>query len=269
MRAGIFQCAGGGLSPLERLDRLRSALHGQALDLVVCAELFMSGYDVGEEVATLAESCKGTFVNEVAAVAQETGCAIVYGYPERDGEQLYNAAACVAADGRLLANHRKLVLPPGFEDSYFTPGEGLTLFDFGGLRCAILICYDAEHPEAVRAAAEAGAEVVIVPTALVEQWSVVAFQVMPARAFENGVWLLYANHAGVENGSRYLGGSCILAPDGRDAARCDGEEALIIASLDRERVVTAQCRLPYLKDVQALRRRLSASPFRSDSGSVV
>lgn len=269
MQAGIFQCAGGGLSPLERLDRLRTALNGRALDLVVCAELFMSGYDMGEEVATLAETCDGPFAKEVAAVAQETGCAIVYGYPERDGERLYNAAACVAADGRLLANHRKLVLPPGFEGAYFTPGDELTLFDLGGLRCAILICYDAEYPEAVRAVAEAGAEVVIVPTALVEQWSVVAFQVMPARAFENGIWLLYANHAGVENGSRYLGGSCILSPDGRDAARSGGEQALIVASLEREQVMTAQRRLPYLRDVQDLRRRLSGSHFRRESGAVV
>lgn len=242
---------------MQRLERLRAALRGQDLDLVVCAELFMSGYDVGEEAAKRAEPCNGPFASQVAAVAQETGCAIVYGYPERDGERLYNAAACIAADGRLLANHRKLVLPPGFEGAYFTPGQGLTLFSLGGMRCAILICYDAEYPEAVRAAAEAGAEVVIVPTALVKQWAVVACQVMPARAFENGVWLLYANHAGVENGSRYLGGSCILAPDGRDAARVGGEEALVVASLDKEQVVTAQRRLPYLKNVQDLRRRLS------------
>ena len=42
----------------------------------------------------------------------------------------------------------------------------MTLFDLAGVRCAILVCYDAELPELVRATAEAGAQVIIVPTAL-------------------------------------------------------------------------------------------------------
>ena len=44
MRAAVFQCEGGGLGPEQRLQQLENALSGQGLDLVVCAELFMSGY---------------------------------------------------------------------------------------------------------------------------------------------------------------------------------------------------------------------------------
>jgi predicted amidohydrolase len=257
MRAGVFQCAGGGLTPDQRLERLAAALDGTELDLVVCPELFMSGYDVGDAIAALAEPRGGPFARQVAELARQTGMAIVYGYPERDGQVIYNSAACIDASGHVVANHRKLVLPPGFETTYFAPGAGLTLFDLAGVRCGLLICYDAEHPETVRAAAEAGAQVVIVPTALVQQWGTVALQLMPTRAFENGVWLLYANHAGSENNSRYLGASCIVAPDGKDAARAGAQEELIVADLDMARVAAMQARLPYLRDVKQLRRALA------------
>ncbi len=256
MRAGIFQCAGGGLTPLERLERLAAALEREPADLVVCPELFMSGYDVGDTLTDLAEPCGGEFAERVAKLARARNTAIVYGYPERDGERVYNAAACFDAAGRLIANHRKTLLPPGMEARYFVPGDRFSLFDLGGLRCAILICYEAEFPEAVRAAAEAGAKIVLVPTALVEQWGSVAFQMMPTRAFENGVWLLYANHAGTENGACYLGASCIVTPLGKDAARAGAGEELIRADLDLELVAAAQARLPYLKELGQLQNIL-------------
>ncbi|MGI9317577.1 MAG: carbon-nitrogen hydrolase family protein [bacterium] len=257
MRAGIFQCAGGGLTPRQRLDRLNDSLAGSALDLVVCPELFISGYNVGDALRELAAPLSGDYSERVAEIAISHHTAIVFGYPEIDGEQLYNAAACISADGLMIANHRKLLLPPGFELEYFQPGEQLTLFELFGMRCAILICYDAEYPEAVRACAESGAQVVIVPTALVDNWGSVAHQLMPTRAFESGVWLLYANHAGEENGFRYLGASCIVAPDGKDAARAGAEQCLIHYELNQELVSRARNRLPYLKDVKLLRKILS------------
>lgn len=113
---------------------------------------------------------------------------------------------------------------------------------------SILICYEVEFPEAVRIAAARGAEFVVVPTALVDQWGVVAERVVPARAFENGVWLAYANHAGHENGLDYLGGSKIVAPDGRIEADAGPQEELIVATIDPQRVKAAQQRLPYLRD---------------------
>lgn len=253
MRAGVFQCAAGGLTPDQRLDRLAVALKTERLDLVACPELFMSGYNVGDSINTYAEPVDGPFAGRVADLAKANGTAIVYGYPEKAGDSIYNSAACIDDTGQLIANHRKLVLPPGFESQHFEHGDALTVFDFKGVRFAILVCYDAEHPETVRAAAEAGAQVVIVPTALVDIWEVVALHMIPSRAFENGVWMLYANHGGNEEGARYLGASCIAAPDGKVAARAGEEEELICADLDINRVAAAQARMPYLSGLAKLR----------------
>ncbi len=259
MRAGIFQCAGGGLTPDQRLERLKVHLQQNNLNIIVCPELFMSGYNVGERVTALAESVDGEFAGAVSNLAEANETAIVYGYPERDGDNIFNSALCIGADGKVLANYRKMLPPPGFESTYFSAGDGPSLFEIDGIRCAILICYDAEFPESVRAVAAAGAQVVIVPTALVDNWRSVAFQLMPTRAFENGVWLLYANHAGEEGDAKYLGASCIVAPDGADRARAGDSEALIAAEIDIVANAKAQARLPYLADLHALKRKLSVS----------
>ncbi len=256
MRAAVFQGACAGMPPRDRAERLHGAIKGADLDLVVCPELFASGYNIGGALRERAEPCDGPFAEAIGKIAREHGTAIAYGYPERDGDTVYNAAAVIGPTGELLANHRKTILPPGFEPDYFTPGDTMTTFVLGDVRCCLMICYEAEYPEAVRAAAESGVQVVIVPTALVEQWQSVATRLMPTRAFENGVWLLYANHAGSENGAHYLGESCIAAPDGSDAARAGNGEELICAELDMKLVAAMQARLPYLRDIKALRAAL-------------
>ncbi len=256
MRAAVFQCAGGGLTPEQRLQRLSDAISGQQLDLVVCPELFMSGYNVGDALINLAQPSSGPFAEAIAALARSSNTAIAYGYPEQTTDGIYNSALCIDCDGELLANHRKLLLPPGFESRYFEAGQGLTIFNLNGFRCALLVCYDVEYPESVRAASEAGAELVIVPTALAGNWGLVANKLIPTRAFENGSWLIYANHAGTENDITYFGGSCIVAPNGEDAARAGSNEALIAAKLDLKTLAIARERLPYLHEIPGLREKL-------------
>jgi predicted amidohydrolase len=250
MYTAILQSETGALTQTQRLDLLTDTVSKNSFDLVVCPELFMSGYNAGDHLRLCAEHTDGPFFQKAAGLAKETSTAIVYGYPETEDDQLFNAAMCINAEGVRIANHRKLLIPPGFEQDYFNCGQHFTVFDLMDFRCALLVCYDAEFPETVRAAAQAGAQLVIVPTALGEQWPSVAHQMMPTRSFENGVWLMYANHAGVENGLRYLGASCIVAPDGKDAARADSHQQLIAAEIDIASAINAQKRLPYLVDLR-------------------
>lgn len=255
--AGIFQSDGAGLSPTQRLSGLATAIANRQLDLVVCPELFMSGYHVGNDLHDLAEPADGAFAAAVADLARQTGTTICYGYPEREAQAVYNSALVVSGDGEFLANHRKLAIPPGFEQDYFAFGDHLTFFQLGGIRFAVVICYDIEFPETVRAACLAGAEVVVAPTALGAQWDQVAHRVAPARAFENGCFVLYANHAGVEGDVTYAGASCIVDPVGRDLVRAGEAPQLISATLDADRVAAARHRLPYFADLVALRPKLA------------
>lgn len=253
MKLAVFQSASGGLSVPERLTKLAEAITQADCDLMICPELYVSGYNVGDAVRHVAENKSADFIQEAAALAKSTKTALVFGYPELEDSTLYNAALFIDASGNACANHRKLAVPPGFEGDYFAAGNAMTLFDFMGMKCAILICYDAEFPETLRKAAHMGVELVIVPTALVVNWSVVADKVMPTRAFENGVWLAYANHAGAEGDMDYYGHSCIVTPTGEDAARAGFAQQIIAADIDAEAVKIAQNRLPYLRHVKQLK----------------
>jgi len=227
-------------------------LSGQQTDLLILPELFLTGYNIGGKVSDWAEAADGPSAQAIAELARAHRVAIHYGFSERKGGGLYNSASCIGKDGSLLSTHRKLLLPPGFEGDHFSPGGSYTLFEIEGFKAATLICYDAEFPETFRAVAGAGAELVLVPTALGAQWGVVANTVIPARAFENGVYVCYANSCGHENGMGFFGGSCVIAPDGRELARAGAGEELLHASIDNQAIQAAQSRLPYLAD----RRRL-------------
>lgn len=145
-------------------------------------------------------------------------------------------------------HHRKLLLPPGFETTLFEQGDACSVFGLGGFLLSILICYDIEFPENARQAATAGADVIIVPTTLGAQWGVVSEKLVPTRAFENGVYNVYANHSGHENNMAYYCGSCIVAPNGQDLVRANSEYQVLTARLTKDKVVAAQKRLPYLTE---------------------
>ncbi len=113
------------------------------------------------------------------------------------------------------------------------------MLNYDGLKIGVVICYEVEFPESVRCAAANGAHLLLVPTALVSQWELVDSRVVPSRAFENGVWLSYANHVGHENGLDYLGGSRIVAPDGHIGALAGTVEELITTWINTQRVEAA------------------------------
>lgn len=242
----------GPQARLQWLADCLARLDGKEVDLLLLPELFLTGYNIGDKVSDWAECIDGPSARKIAALAALHNMAIHYGFAEREGERIYNAAACVDRNGHLLARHRKLLLPPGFEGDHFYPGETYTSFEIEGIKVATLICYDAEFPETFRAVASAGAELVLVPTALGAQWGVVANAVIPTRAFENGIYVCYANSCGTEDGMSYFGGSCVIAPNGGDLARAGAGEEILQAKIEKDAVKAAQSRLPYLIDRQNL-----------------
>lgn len=164
----------GPQARLAWLTAQLTQLESGAPDLLVLPELFQSGYNIGDKVVDYAEAPDGPFAREIAALARQYGVAICYGYAERQGDTLYNAAQCIDASGQQIGHHRKLLLPPGFEGDHFAPGTGSSQFQIGAFTVSFLICYDVEFPENVRHVALQG---------LILSWS-------PQRLAHNGVLCL-------------------------------------------------------------------------------
>ncbi|EOM77462.1 nitrilase [Rhodococcus rhodnii] len=231
---------------LAELDEAAARAVAGGAGLLVTPELFVTGYDIGDAVRELASP---STIDAAAVIAQRHGIAIVLGAPEQSGDLLYNTAFFIDDTGDIIARHRKSHLFGELDQRYFTAGDrAATLVDHRGVRIALMICYDVEFPENVRAAAAAGAHLVAVPTAQMTPFEYVAEHVVRTRAWENQVYLAYVNHDGHEGDTEYVGRSSIVGPDAGVLDSAVHGRALLTAVVDTEVVAEAQQRNPYLLD---------------------
>jgi predicted amidohydrolase len=182
-------------------------------------------------------------------VAGRHGLAVAYGYPERAGEDVYNAVQLISADGVRLAGYRKTHLFGCFERDHFAPGaQQVVQAELNGLTVGLLICYDVEFPENVRAHALAGTDLLVVPTAQMHPYQFVAESMIPVRAFESQMYVAYVNRVGPEGDFEFVGLSTLAGPDGVARARAGRAEQLVFADADPVFLAASREANPYLKD---------------------
>ncbi|MBA2812643.1 carbon-nitrogen hydrolase family protein [Streptomyces sp. KM273126] len=252
MRTALLQSSGrpGAVAEnLQVLDEAAGRAAAAGAGLLVAPEMFLTGYAIGDGIARLAEPADGDSADAIAQTARRHGLAVAYGYPERAGDQVFNSAQLVSADGIRLANYRKTHLYGCFERDHFTPGEQpVVQAELGGLRLGIMICYDVEFPENVRAHALAGTDLLLVPTAQMHPFRFVAESMVPVRAFENQMYVAYVNRVGREGEFDFVGLSTLAGPDGVAHARAGRGEQLLLADVDPAFLAASRRANPYLED---------------------
>jgi predicted amidohydrolase len=168
----------------------------------------------------VAEPIPGPTTARLADVARARKTYIVAGLVEREGTAIYNTAVLINREGRLVGKYRKVSLPyDEFEDG-FTPGSEYPVFhtDFG--KVGMMICWDSQFPDAARALALQGAEIILMP---IWDWSA---PLVLARALENQVFIVT---------SCYGEPSVILDPHGEQVASATEEGTAAIATIDLNR----------------------------------
>lgn len=254
MRVALYQCEPLPLDVsgnLTRLERQAQAAAAQGAQVLVCPEMFLTGYNIGARAcAELAQAQDGPAAQRIAEIARQYAIAILYGYPERSVEQrVYNAVQLIDSRGERSSNYRKTHLFSELDKSMFSAGEDLgPVVELNGWRLGMLICYDVEFPENTRRLALAGAELILVPTANMAPFDFVCDVTVRARAFENHCYVVYANYCGSEGEIRYCGLSSVCAPDGSRPALAAQDERLLIADLDRVQLAQARTVNDYFKD---------------------
>lgn len=242
---------GGVEAGLKLLEAAAAEAAEAGATMLVAPEMVLSGYVIEADGAhAAAQPADGPAMAAAGAIARRSGVGLCFGFPERgrDG-RVYNAAAVVDSSGNRRAVYRKTHLFGPVDRTQFSAGETLSpVVDIDGWGVALAICYDIEFPEVVRAAALAGADVILVPTANMEPYRSVCTRIVPARAEENGVYVAYCNYVGREASFEYCGLSCIVGPDGADLDRAAAEPALIVADLSKERLDAARRAVTYLSD---------------------
>lgn len=241
----------GSGAALARLATLADAARVRGARLLLAPEMFLTGYAIGAaEVAAAAESADGPTLAAAAAIARDAGVALCFGLPlANPGGRPHNAAALIDANGRLRAVYAKTHLFGEMDRAQFDAGAALSpVVDLDGWRVSLAICYDLEFPELVRAAATAGADLILTPTANMRPFEAVNLRLVPARALENAVYVAYCNYVGLEGPFDYCGLSAVCAPDGSELVRGGCGPALLVADLDRRRLGEARTLWRHLAD---------------------
>ena len=250
MSVAIAQLEGdaGFKKNLKLVDRSIEKLRTQIgdTDILVFSEGFLTGYYV-EDTASAAVSLE-TVLSELSERAISSGFAIISGYLEKFQDSVYNSAVAIDQSGSLLCNYRKFCLYGDWEKISFRSGNAQPVFHLNEWCIGLSICYDIEFPEIARNLAVKGAQVIITPTALMQPFGESVFTLVSARAIENRIYVIYANRIGQEHDLTYVGGSRIIAPDGRKLAEATSSENTIIhAQLD---VFDGNGNWNYLQDFQ-------------------
>ena len=256
MRIALLQMSavpGDVPANLARIAEAAAKAAQRGADLLIAPELATVGYGAGDVLRDLAEPRGGAQIARLAVIAADTGLAIIAGFAEREGACIYNSA--VFTDGcSAPVVYRKSHLYGDYERAIFTPAEPTaTIAEWRGLKLGLLICYDVEFPENVRRLALAGADLVVVPTALPisPEAEMIAERMIPVRAFENQIFVAYANHTGRDDRFAYAGLSHVAAPDGGTLAKASATEAgLIIAELQPENYAASRAANAYLRDLR-------------------
>ena len=185
-------------------------------------------------------STDGPELRRVAELAREM--TVVAGFCEADGGERYNSAAIVTGDG-VLGVYRKIHQPLG-ESLHYAAGGTLRAFDTPAGRVGMLICYDKTFPEAARALALDGAEVITCISAWPASRTATAadlaqdrwthrFNVFDqARALENQVIWVASNQTGSFGKLRFVGHAKVVGPGGDVLAGTGAGDGLAVAEVN-------------------------------------
>jgi len=225
----------------ENIKKIYTYIDSIDSDIIVFPELSTSGYFYTDkqELAELAETSDGPMATALQAKASDQNKIIIVGFPEKDGDDIYNSSVILFPDPALKAVYRKTHL--FYKEKFvFTPGDSgffVTEDSARDIKIGMMICYDWRFPEATRSLALAGADLIVCPSNLVTN---VWHKVMPARALENKVYLAVANRIGTESKGEeelfFNGESAIYSYNGAVLCKAAVEdEKVISADIDPKR----------------------------------
>jgi predicted amidohydrolase len=202
----------------ENIARAGDLMNASRADLYVLPELCFSGYtfESYDEALALSEPATSGFsIESMKNLSSGLDAAVVFGFPEKAPEGLYNSCAFVSPEGQIKV-YRKLHLFM-YEKDWFLPGDGpLEPVEFRGCRIGMMICFDWIFPETARTLALKGAHLISHPANLVLPY---CQEAMITRCLENRVFAVTANRTGEEaRGGRrnvFTGQSQIISPKGK------------------------------------------------------
>ncbi|MBC2835706.1 N-carbamoylputrescine amidase [Paragemmobacter straminiformis] len=257
LAATQFACSWDLPANADKAEELIRRAAKNGAQLVLIQELFAAPYfciTQRAEYFDLALPAENhPLIARFSTLARELGVVLPLSFFEKAGQAHYNSLAMIDADGAVQGIYRKSHIPqgPGYEEKYyFSPGDtGFRVWDTAVGRIGVGICWDQWFPEAARAMALQGAEMLLYPTAIGSEPPAPGYDsqphwemVMRGHAAANIMPVIASNRIGTETAPEgtavtFYGSSFITDHTGQLAAKAtrDGEEVLL-ATLDLDAI---------------------------------
>ena len=279
MKIALIQMLGDSIANYQstagRIEEMirRASEHGS--DFIVLPECAYPSYMLGIDPKACEEALAQTdyLIVRLQELAKQKSVYIGIGLALQDAGKLYNAAIVIDRNGKII-NHTYKSNLWHFDDRWFEAGQESDVFETEFGIIGMMVCADGRIPEIAGMLSAKGAELIIDPVNLVaaaatpEQLSNQQYEfILPARAKENGVYIVVANKCGVEeNIVTFLGRSFVVNPQGEIIAECspDKEDILYVdidlsekKSLPQKRpelykIIQSPTKdLPIIKDIEA------------------
>ena len=233
--------------------------------VVLPPELFSGPYFCREEdeanFAMAKPTAEHPSVVAMQALAAKLSVAIPTSFFERDGHHYYNSLAMIDASGEIMGVYRKSHIPdgPGYEEKYyFRPGNtGFKVWQVAGATIGVGICWDQWYPEAARAMALMGAQVLFYPTAIGSEpydadldTSRMWRRAMIGHAVSNCMPVVAANRIGKEGESQTFYGHSFICDEWGDLLGDFGSEdsGVLLAGLDLDTAARHRAGMGFFRD---------------------
>lgn len=226
---------------LARIHAMFREMVSKGTQLMVFPECATTGYGFPnlESAYEVAETIPGPTTDSISTMCRdhsmpEGGPYAVFGLLERghNTQTVYNSAVLIGPDG-LIGTYRKAHLPFLGVDRFTAPGDtGFRTWDTPIGRIGLLICYDLRFPEAMRALALTGADIIALPTNWPDGSQNAPELVTRTRALENRVFVLACNRCGEESGFWFFGRSQISDPSGKVLVETGAQPSIGYAAFD-------------------------------------
>ncbi len=221
-------------------------------DLVVFPELYLTGYNIGDDVQRLAFSPDDPRLEPLREACRANGTHLIVGAPYTPRAGLvYNGALCIDDEGRSLWIPKRAL--PNFttfrEALFFDHGESQPVWETKHGNIGVHICYDLYFPEMQKKQVLEGADILINISASPSASRRFFEALLPARAIENACFTLYSNNVGSQDGIVFWGGAQAFNPRGeRIGLAKEYEQSCIRVELDLDDLVPAREFRPTLRD---------------------
>lgn len=227
--------------------RMADAIAAADAELVVFPELATTGYHVFADLDEVAEPVPGPTTERLGAAAAEAGTEVLFGMPVREGEDVYNCAVWLDSDGDVRARYDKRH-HWGDERGVYATGDSYCVVDAPFGRVGVQICYDLNFPAASAALARAECDVLVNIAAWTVRMERDWHTLLPARAVEQGAYVVGCNRAGTEAGNTFCGHSTVIEPDGSTVVEMGTGAGQVSVTLDPGVAAAERARNPMRED---------------------